>query len=92
MSLKNDCLAILSWCYSNGGVGPSYIVISEACGIPLTTTKRILRGWREFGETNWSLANYAYKFGFVVTWIGRPGELIFVDRWRKADGTKHPGS
>ena len=81
-NLENDCIAILAWAYNNQGKTQSYRILEEELGIPLGTLHRIIKGFEYFGEGHWALATYARKYGYDVTYVGREGSLIWVDKRR----------
>ena len=79
-NLQNDCIAILNWVYSNQGKHQSYRTLANKLNIPLGTLHRIIKGFEYFGASHWALATYAKKYGYLVTYVGIPGELIWVDK------------
>ena len=79
-NLQNDCIAILNWVYSNQGKHQSYRTLANKLNIPLGTLHRIIKGFEYFGESHWALATYAKKYGYSITYVGIPGELIWVDK------------
>ena len=79
-NLQNDCISILNWVYRNQGKHQSYRTLENELNIPLGTLHRIIKGFEYFGESHWALATYAKKYGYSVTYVGIPGELIWVDR------------
>jgi|TARA_R100001530_G_scaffold106540_1_gene74407 hypothetical protein len=81
-NLENDCIAILAWAYRNQGKYQSYRIFEEELGIPLGTLHRIIKGFEYFGEGHWALETYAKKYGYTVTYVGKEGSLIWVDKRR----------
>jgi len=81
-NLENDCIAILAWAYRNQGKYQSYRTFEEELGIPLGTLHRIIKGFEYFGEGHWALETYAKKYGYTVTYVGKEGSLIWVDKRR----------
>ena len=79
-NLENDCIAILTWAYNNQNKTQSYRILENELNIPLGTLHRIIKGFVYFGESHWALATYAKKYGYSVTYVGRPGSLVWVDR------------
>ena len=81
-NLENDCIAILAWSFRNQGKYQSYRSFEEELGIPLGTLHRIIKGFEYFGEGHWALETYAKKYGYTVTYVGKEGSLIWVDKRR----------
>ena len=81
-NLENDCIAILNWCYRNQSEKQSYRVFADELGIPLGTLHRIIKGFQYFGESHWALATYAKKYGYDITYVGKKGCIIWVDKRR----------
>jgi len=81
-NLENDCIAILAWAYRNQGKYQSYRTLEEELGIPLGTLHRIIKGFEYFGEGHWALETYAKKYGYTVSYVGKEGCLIWVDKRR----------
>ena len=81
-NLENDCIAILAWSFRNQGKYQSYRTFEEELGIPLGTLHRIIKGFEYFGEGHWALETYAKKYGYTVTYVGKEGSLIWVDKRR----------
>ena len=79
-NLENDCIAILNWAYTNQNKTQSYRILEKSLNIPLGTLHRIIKGFEYFGESHWALATYAKKYGYLVKYVGQPGNLIWVDR------------
>ena len=79
-NLENDCIAILNLAYRNQGTAQSYRILENKLKIPLGTLHRIIKGFEYFGESHWALATYAKKYGDSVTYVGLPGNLIWVGR------------
>jgi len=81
-NLENDCIALLAYCYRHQDEYQSYRTFEEELGIPLGTLHRIIKGFEYFGEGHWALETYAKKYGYTVTYVGREGCLIWVDKRR----------
>ena len=81
-NLENDCIAILAWSFRNQGKYQSYRTFEEELGIPLGTLHRIIKGFEYFGEGHWALETYAKKYGYTVTYVGKEGSIIWVDKRR----------
>ena len=81
-NLENDCIALLAYCYRNQSKYQSYRTFEEELGIPLGTLHRIIKGFEYFGEGHWALETYAKKYGYTVTYVGKEGCLIWVDKRR----------
>ena len=81
-NLENDCIAILAWCYKNHGQYQSYRTMEDELGIPIGTLHRIIKGFEYFGDAHWALEFYARKYGYTVEYVGKEGQIIFVDKRR----------
>ena len=79
-NLENDCISILAWCYRNPRKYQSYRTMEDELGIPIGTLHRIIKGFEYFGDAHWALEYYARKYGYTIQYVGREGQLIFVDK------------
>jgi|TARA_Y100000310_G_C20682207_1_gene816651 hypothetical protein len=81
-NLENDCIAILNWCYRNQSSTQSYRILERELNIPIGTLHRIIKGFEYFGDAHWAIEFYARRYGYTIQYVGREGQLIFVDKRR----------
>ena len=81
-NLENDCIAILNWCYRNQSRTQSYRILERELNIPIGTLHRIIKGFEYFGDAHWAIEFYARRYGYTIQYVGREGQLIFVDKRR----------
>jgi len=79
-NLENDCIALLTHVVEHPGEYQTYKSLSEGTNIPVGTLYGIITAYRTYGPNNWALGTYADKYGFLVSFVGRPGEIVYVCR------------
>lgn len=79
-SLKNDCIAVLTFVSKHRNERQTWKILSEGTGIPYETLRQMVL-WFRHDPNNWALRNYATEYGYLVKFIGnhREGKILDVE-------------
>ena len=76
--MLNNALVLLEYVATHRDEYQSYRVLSEATGIPLSTLHYMLNWGRKNSPLNDLLVATAYRFGYRIAFIRKPGKIIDV--------------